>query len=213
MGKHTINRIINRINRIINRAINRASKIPSSHSVMKSTVETNHAFAGSHTPGDFAPRSATGRWQWVAAALLGAALIGEAQSASAATNYYRWNDAQGKMVVSDRPPVDKDTEYEVISQGSSLSRRVMPGEGAVPPEVTPRPGNEFEQVNRRQQEMEVIAKNPESCARATDNLDTLNTSARIRIRDPETGEPRFISEEEKETQRQKARDIIRVHCK
>ena len=62
------------------------------------------------------------------------------------------------------------------------------------------------------QELEVVKKNPESCARATANLETLNTSARIRIRDPETGELRFISEDEKELQRQKAVETIRVHC-
>ena len=132
--------------------------------------------------------------------------------AHAADTYYRWKDSRGKMVVSDRPPTDSSVDYEVVSQRSSLVRRVSAGEGAVPPEVTPRPGNEFEQVDTRQEQMEAIPKNPESCERAKANLDTLNTSARIRIRDQETGELRFLSEDEKETQRQKARDTIRVHC-
>ncbi|MEM1404541.1 MAG: DUF4124 domain-containing protein [Pseudomonadota bacterium] len=132
--------------------------------------------------------------------------------AIAADTYYRWKDARGKMVVSDRPPIDSSIDYEVVSQRSSLVRRVSAGEGAVPPEVTPRPGNEFEQVDTRQEQLEAIPKNPESCERAKANLDTLNTSARIRIRDQETGELRFLSEDEKETQRQKARDTIRVHC-
>lgn len=138
--------------------------------------------------------------------------VASTQSVGADQTYYRWKDDQGKLVVSDRPPGDLNTEYEVVSQGSAFVRRVRPGEGAVPPETQPRPGNQFEQTDTRNQQLEAIAKNPESCARATDNLDTLNTSARIRIRDGETGELRFLSEEEKETQRQKARDIIRVHC-
>lgn len=140
------------------------------------------------------------------------AVLGSSGAAQAADTYYRWKDAQGKLVVSDRPPVSEEVEYEVVSQKSSLIRRVQPGEGAVPKEVTPRPGNEFTQIDRRQEELEVVAKNPESCTRAKANLETLNTSARIRIRDKETGELRFISEEEKETQRQKAQDTIRVHC-
>ena len=131
---------------------------------------------------------------------------------SASDTYYRWKDEQGKLVVSDRPPTDEGVEYEVVSPRSTLVRRVSPGEGAVPAEVNPRPGNEFEQVDTRREQLEVIPKNPESCARARANMETLNTSARIRIRDMQTGELRFISEEEKETQRQKARDIIRVHC-
>lgn len=130
----------------------------------------------------------------------------------AADSYYRWKDERGRLVVSDRPPADPGIEYEVVSQRTSMARRVRPGEGAVPPEVEPRPGNEFEQVDLSRQELEVVKKNPESCARAMANLETLNTSARIRIRDPETGELRFISEEEKELQRQKAIETIRVHC-
>jgi hypothetical protein len=125
--------------------------------------------------------------------------------------YYRWRDDRGRMVVSDRPPTGS-IDYEVVSQQSTMIRRVQAGEGAVPAEVESRPGNEFEQVDTRRETMEAIAKNPEACARAQANLETLNTSARIRIRDEATGEPRFLSEDEKETQRQKARDIIRVHC-
>ena len=145
-------------------------------------------------------------------ALLLAATLALPTPSVAADTYYRWKDEQGKMVVSDRPPTDEDIEYEVVSQRSSLVRRVSPGEGAVPAEVNPRPGNEFEQVDTRREQIEVVPKNPESCARAKANLETLNTAARIRIRDEQTGELRFISEDEKETQRQKARDIIRVHC-
>ena len=155
----------------------------------------------------------TGLFSRVAMTALLVALITPVSfDAHAADTYYRWKDSRGKMVVSDRPPTDSSVDYEVVSQRSSLVRRVSAGEGAVPPEVTPRPGNEFEQVDTRQEQLEAVPKNPESCERAKANLDTLNTSARIRIRDQETGELRFLSEDEKETQRQKARDTIRVHC-
>lgn len=126
--------------------------------------------------------------------------------------YYRWKDDKGKLVVSDRPPKDSAIEYEVVSQRSNLMRRVLPGEGAVLPEVTSRPGNEFEQADSRPPRMEAVARNPESCAQAKANLETLNTTARIRIRDEDSGELRFLSEEEKEVQRTKASDIVRVHC-
>ncbi len=133
-----------------------------------------------------------------------------APGAGAADTYYRWKDERGKLVVSDRPPTDPDIEYEVVSQRSSLVRRVRSGEGAVPPEVVPRPGNRFEQVESGEPAVE---KNPEACARARTNLETLNTSARIRIRDPDTGEMRYLTEEEKVTQRERAEETIRVHCK
>ena len=150
-------------------------------------------------------------WTLALAVFMTAALVMDMPAASAADTYYRWKDEQGKLVVSDRPPT-VDIEYEVVSQRSSLVRRVKPGEGAVPAEVTPRPGNQFEQTDTRNEQLEAVTRNPESCARAKANLETLNTTARIRIRDQETGEVRYLSEDEKETQRQKARDIIRVHC-
>lgn len=161
------------------------------------------------------PKRVTGRANVLGAgvlALMLAFVSTLSHDAYAANTYYRWKDAQGKLVVSDRPPRDDSVEYEVVSQGSSMVRRVMPGEGAVPAEVNPRPGNDFDQVDTRREQMEAVTKNPESCARAKENLDTLNTAVRIRIRDSDTGEFRFLSEEEKDTQRQKARDIIRVHC-
>ncbi|MEE4277503.1 MAG: DUF4124 domain-containing protein [Halieaceae bacterium] len=144
--------------------------------------------------------------------ILGAlAAVLSAPALSQQGTYYRWKDERDRLVVSDRPPQDPSIEYDVVSPRSSLVRRVSPGQGAVPPETTPRPGNEFEQVETGGSTV-TVDKNPEACARAQANLETLNTTARIRIRDPETGELRFISEEEKEVQRQKARDTIRVHC-
>ncbi|MEM6900884.1 MAG: DUF4124 domain-containing protein [Pseudomonadota bacterium] len=146
----------------------------------------------------------------VLAAFLALAQFSDAEAAK--DTYYRWNDSDGKLVVSDRPPQDASMEYEVVSQRSTLVRRVRPGEGAVLPEVNPRPGNQFEQVDTRREQIEIVKKNPESCARARANIETLDSTARIRIRDKETGELRFLSEEEKDVQRQKARDTIRVHC-
>lgn len=150
----------------------------------------------------------------IAVGLLAAFALGP--GAQSADTYYRWKDERGRLVVSDRPPEDGAVDYEVISLGSTtLVRRAQPGQGALAPEpeVAPAPGADPQGDATPQETMEVVVpKNPEICAQAQTNLKTLNTSARIRIRDRETGEPRFISEEEREVQRQKARDTIRVHC-
>lgn len=128
-------------------------------------------------------------------------------SASAGKNYYRWIDDRGNPVHSDRPP-PKGVDYEVISTGSSLIREVDAEEGAVPAEVVPKPGNEFEQVDTAAKGIE---KNPEFCQRARENLATLNSAARIRMRD-EQGNLRYINEDEKEEQRKRARETIELHC-
>ena len=146
---------------------------------------------------------------------------GLASGPQAADSYYRWKDERGNLVVSDRPP-QASIEYEVFSTGSNRFRRVAPGEGAVPPETTSRPGNRFEtsdgsDVDNSEDPMKTVAvevlpeKNPEICERAKQNLRTLESAARIRVRD-EQGELRYLTADEKDAQRQNALDNIEVHC-
>jgi hypothetical protein len=129
-------------------------------------------------------------------------------SANAGRDYYRWMDERGNPVHSDRPP-PKGVDYEVVSTGSSLTRQVGAEEGAVPAETEPSVGNEFERVNAEQTQL--VKKNPEYCQRARENLATLNTAARIRVRNDQ-GEFRYLDEEEKEFRRKESQDAIDVHC-
>ena len=99
--------------------------------------------------------------------------------ANAGDVVYRWKDAQGNQVNSDRPP-PKDVDYEVISTRSSMVRPVDANEGAVPAEVKPSPGNEFEPVDTSTPKIE---KNPEFCQRAQDNLAALDSNVIIQMRD------------------------------
>ena len=127
--------------------------------------------------------------------------------ADAGSVLYKWTNEKGNTVHSDRPP-PTGTPYEVISTSSNLMRRVKPDEGAVPPEIVPKPGNEFEPTEAQPRP---VKKNPEQCKRARENLAVLNSKARIRIRDDQ-GQVRPLSEEEKEDQRQQATDAITRHC-
>ena len=126
----------------------------------------------------------------------------------AGNTYYRWADDRGNPVHSDRPP-PKGTDYEVVSTGSSLVRKVSAEEGAVPADTKSTPGNEFETTESAKP---VQKKNEEFCQRAQDNLNTLESTARVRIRDDQ-GEYRYLSTEEKEAESNKARDLMAVHCK
>jgi hypothetical protein len=120
---------------------------------------------------------------------------------------YRWNDDRGNPVNSDRPP-PKGVDYEVISTNSSMVRPVNADEGAVPLKVKPSPDNEFEPVNTSTPK---IVKNPEYCQRAKENLETLDLKVRIQMRD-EQGEVYFLTDEQRDVQRQKALDTIKVNC-
>ncbi len=137
-------------------------------------------------------------------------LLALAHNASAQNVYYRWMDDRGNPVHSDRPP-PQGVDYEVVKTGSSTVREVPATAGAVPAETSPRVGNEFDPVDKDKQNLEVIPRNPEICERAQANLGTLNSTARVRIRD-DNGEYRFLTEEELDAQRKKAQDAIKVHC-
>ncbi len=127
--------------------------------------------------------------------------------AVAENTYYRWLDDRGNPVHSDRPP-PKGIDYEVVSTGTSLIRQVDAEEGAVPPEVEPRVGNEFEPASTEPTKVE---KNPEYCQRARENLETLNKDIRIRMRD-ENGEYYYLTEEQKAEQKRNADQAIATHC-
>jgi hypothetical protein len=126
----------------------------------------------------------------------------------AENTYYRWADDRGNPVHSDRPP-PKGTDYEVVSTGSSLVRKVAAQEGAVPAETQPTPGNRFETTDS---DKPAQKKNEEFCKRAQDNLNTLESTARVRIRDDQ-GDFRYLTTEEKDTEKNKAIDLMSVHCK
>ena len=127
--------------------------------------------------------------------------------ANAGQNVYRWTDDRGNPVNSDRPP-PQGVDYEVISTSSSMVRPVDAEEGAVPLKVKPSPSNDFEPVDTN---MPKIEKNPEYCQRARENLETLDLKVRIQMRNDQ-GEVYFITDEEREVQRQKALDSIKANC-
>jgi hypothetical protein len=128
---------------------------------------------------------------------------------AAESGYYKWLDARGNPQHSDRPP-PPGVEYEFISTETGLRRRVTrdeSGDGessapAMPPVASSKPTAAEEQV--------VIKKDPALCDKAKSNLDTLNSSARVRIRD-DNG-IRYLTDEEKDVQRRKAEDLISIHC-
>ena len=127
---------------------------------------------------------------------------------NAGTVHYRWMDDRGNPVHSDRAP-PKGVDYEVITTGSSLKRVVSANEGAVPAEVKPRVGNEFNQVDT--DDAARSEKNQELCKRAMQNLEALNGDAQVRMTD-EQGEERYLSDEEVFIEREKAKAQKSVYC-
>lgn len=153
-------------------------------------------------------RTALRSWQLRAGALLVATALTGSTLAFAGENLYRWLDDRGNPVYSDRPP-PRGIGYEVISSQSSLKRVVSPEQGAVPPEVKPRVGNEFQPVSSRP-ESEGF-KSSEICARARENLEALRNYARLQVRNDQ-GDMEYIDDEQRLEMMRESEALIEQHC-
>ena len=137
-----------------------------------------------------------------------AGLVLTSMNVMADATLYRWKDSQGNMVMSDRQP-PAGTEYEAISTDSSVVRRV---EGEAPPEqVVSKPRAKADPTPEPKAVRTVYEKNPEYCASARKNLTVIDQSARIRMQD-KNGEYYYISDEQREAERQKNLEVIELHC-
>ena len=140
-----------------------------------------------------------------AAILVG--LVLTSMNVAADATLYRWKDSQGNMVMSDRPP-PAGTSYEAISTDSSVVRRV---DGEAPPEqIVAKPAPKPENAAPKKTKT-VYEKNPEYCANARKNLEVIGRAPRIRMPD-ENGDLRYITDEERDAEKQKNLEIIETHC-
>ncbi len=127
--------------------------------------------------------------------------------ATADGTVYRWKNERGNSVNSDRPP-PAGIAYEVISTGSSMVRKVGADQGAVPTSIKSTPNNSYKQVDTAAPKVE---KHALYCDQARDNLEQINTHARIRMRN-ERGEVYYLSETEKIAEKEKTLAAIKAHC-
>lgn len=130
-------------------------------------------------------------------------------SVLAGEQYFRWVDEQGTEVNSDKPP-PAGVDYEVIKVKQSMTLPVADEETAAAPEDNPVPAPQQAATPPSVPNL-VAVRNPEACAAARKNLETLNTFARIRVPDG-NGSFRFIDEDEKAQRRAEAETAIAANC-
>ncbi len=127
---------------------------------------------------------------------------------------YRWSDANGNPVISDRLP-PQGTPYTTIDPKYSGRRSRMSDRGtaaATLPESAALPNVPPSTIDAPQTSTPRVSKNPKICQEAQDNISKLETFARIRIEDPTTGEIRFLSDDERQSQLEIAREQANIHC-
>lgn len=131
-------------------------------------------------------------------------------SAHAGAKLYRWKDSNGNVVMSDRPP-PAGVQFEAISTSSSLVHSVDSETPATPPAPTHPAAPPREASTLPEPSKEIYKKNPEYCQTARQNLEVLDRAPRIRMPDA-NGELHYLTDEEREQERQKNLDIIAAHC-
>lgn len=116
------------------------------------------------------------------------------------SGHYRWTDENGTIQYADRPPEGVKSEFIKFSG----TRAPRAGEKKKAEEQASQEPETYDK-------MEVLPeKDPKLCQQAQSNLKALE-AARIRITEPD-GSKRFLSEDEKEGQRENARKFIKLHC-
>ncbi len=133
-------------------------------------------------------------------------------STTEAGQVYRWTTSDGTVHYGEHPPqgveaTQMSTTTGKPSKQSSRRERVEPGEYS---------GEEPAAESKDETAAAEVAppkpkKNKDICERAKYNLKVLTDRARIRQTD-ENGEERYLSDEEKDKQKEKAREAIKTYC-
>ena len=150
----------------------------------------------------------------VAATALATTLVTTAVPGTAAT-LYRWTDANGTPVISDRPP-PQGTAYTTSDSGryapprpdnpttGSNVTKTSVSNSATGPLVTVDPS--------RAGKTEITPGTEEQCASIDDEIFKLETFARIRQIDPDTGEAIFMTDAQRQERLDKALQFQSERC-
>lgn len=132
---------------------------------------------------------------------------------AAKDGYYRWKDDQGEIHFTQQPPLGRNYEFVESRSGASFNSPGSPAQPAEENTSADGASSVDQEATARPEKMEILpAKNPAVCAQARSNLQSLqNNAARIRMTDAD-GNTRFLTAEEKEQQRARAQEAIRIHC-
>ena len=129
-------------------------------------------------------------------------LLSSAVSHSAPAGYYRWTDENGHPQFTQLPPDGKEAEWV-----ESYTGRSAPPPAEEPAEAEqPKPEGILEGSTVEG----LPEKDPVQCKNAKQTLETL-AFPRIRMRSAD-GSIRVLTEEERQEQRSRAEEVIKLHC-
>ncbi|MCG8611215.1 MAG: DUF4124 domain-containing protein [Pseudomonadales bacterium] len=127
-----------------------------------------------------------------------------APTALQAEKVYKWTDDNGVIHYGDRRPSDKSSESLEVKTGHSAPSPAAATDEAETP--TKSSGGDPSAVAAYNEQRK------KACKIAKENLTKLQNYSRIRIKDKETGEFKYLSDEEKQAQVKESERIVKETC-
>lgn len=112
---------------------------------------------------------------------------------------YTWKDSKGVVHYGEHPP--KDVQAKLVKTRTGHSD----------PIPAPATTSTTSSTGNIVQEATAVAKDPERCQKARENLNLLNSGSMIRMKNS-AGYTVYMSPEEKEKERQLMQDVINQEC-
>lgn len=126
----------------------------------------------------------------------------------AKSGYYRWLDDNGQAHFTQRPPLDRPSQFIETTRGYSNSDEI----NSESPQTAPPQRADSTPANRAPGQLEILPdKDPERCTQARSALQSFSRGQRVRVTD-DKGDSRILNEEEKNSQKEKALELIKIYC-
>lgn len=136
---------------------------------------------------------------------------------SQAAKFYKWVDKDGVTHYTAQPPNDKPAETLNLRTGESRSAEKTEAEPdtkatAEAKDNTPKEPEPESAPPPKTAQKAKDTKDPERCEKASSIRETLVNNNRVKVKDEETGEYTYKSQEELEQWREKNAEDIRKYC-
>lgn len=138
-----------------------------------------------------------------------------------AAKVYKWTDENGVTHYGAVAPQGKESETVNVrtgehkpatdEAGGEKTRSPAPAQAKDKPQKEPEKSKE-ETKAAKKKERAILAQRKKNCEIARKNAETLRTRARVRVNDPDTGELRYLTPEEKKAREEETAKSIEENC-
>ncbi len=136
-----------------------------------------------------------------------------AATTTANAEIYQWKDANGKTVISDKPPTGNTQPQKIFTSDSPTSSASAPKTTADKDlDFRKRQKEAQESADKANKEQAAAAANKENCDSARRYLKTLESGERISMTD-DKGERYYLDDAQRTQEITKARQSIQSSCK